>query len=182
MACPLKCDDSSPEDSQIHLMSCKSICSRLDGKYIEEAKDIKYSDIYSDIHSQNASVRYLSSLLEVRRIILEELQTSTVSTSGPSLDTRPARGAVGTSYVNQYPYVNYIITPCVPCVTYHVSPPPHATVFSKSRIRETLNLPMCADSSTDTKTDKNGQKGKKKKKIMCQVSCVTCHLSPVTCH
>ena len=89
MACPLKCDDSNPVDSQIHLMSCQSISSRLDGKYIEEVKDIKYSDIYSDIHRQKAAVRYLSSLLEVRRTILEELQTSTVSTSGPSLDTAP---------------------------------------------------------------------------------------------
>ena len=89
MACPLKCDPSNPEDNQIHLMSCQSIISRLDGTYIEQVKDIKYSDIYSDIHSQKAAVRYLSSLLEVRRTILEELQTPTVSTSGPSLDTAP---------------------------------------------------------------------------------------------
>ena len=89
MACPLKCDNSNPDDSQIQLMSCQSIFSRLDGKYIEEAKDTKYYDIYRDIHSQKAAVQYWSSLLEVRRIILEELQTSTVSTSGPSLDTAP---------------------------------------------------------------------------------------------
>ena len=53
---------------------------------------------------------------------------------------------------------------------------------------------MCADNSTNTKTDRNGQKGKKKKKlhvsrfrchlslVMSHVSCVTCCVSPVTCH
>ena len=63
MACPLKCDPSNPDDSQIHLMRCQSIISKLDGKYIKEIKDIKYCDIYSAIHSQKAAVRYLSSLL-----------------------------------------------------------------------------------------------------------------------
>ena len=86
MACPLKCDVSNPEDNQIHLMSCESICSRLDSKYIEQVKDIQYSDIYGDLSSQKAAVRHLSSLLDIRRTILEELQT-TASTSGPSLDT-----------------------------------------------------------------------------------------------
>ena len=84
MACPLKCDVSNPEDNQIHLMSCESICSRLDSKYIEQVKDIQYSDIYGDLSSQKAAVRHLSSLLDIRRTILEELQT-TASTSGPSL-------------------------------------------------------------------------------------------------
>ena len=36
----------------------------------------------------------------------------------------------------------------------------------KSRIRETLNLLTFADSSIDTKTDSNGQKKQKKKKII----------------
>ena len=66
------------------------------------------------------------------------------------------------------------------------------------RIRETLNLLMCADTSTDNKTDRNRQKGRTTKyegkkcdmlHVRCQVShvrChivhVACHMSPVTCH
>ena len=88
MSCPLKCDTPSPEDSQIHIMSCLSICSRVDSKFIEQSKDILYSDIYGDIHRQKAAVRHLSSLLDIRRTLLEKLQ-STASTSGPSLDTAP---------------------------------------------------------------------------------------------
>ena len=52
----------------------------------------------------------------------------------------------------------------------------------KSCIRETLNLSTCVDSSTDTKTDKNGQKEKKKIIFFCKwhVLRVSCHLSRVT--
>ena len=56
------------------------------------------------------------------------------------------------------------------------------TVDKKSCIRETLNLFMCANSSTDTKTDKNKQKKKQKNHVTCvtcQVSCVAGHLSPI---
>ena len=56
----------------------------------------------------------------------------------------------------------------------------------KSRIRETLNLSTCADSRTDTKTDKNGQRKIRRKNFMtnftCRVSPVTCHPLHVTCH
>ena len=76
MACPLNCDFSNPEDNQIHLMSCQSILSRKDSKYREQVKDIKYSDIYGDLHCQKAAVSHLSSLLDTRRAILEELQTT----------------------------------------------------------------------------------------------------------
>ena len=37
---------------------------------------------------------------------------------------------------------------------------------------------VCADSNTDTKTDRNVQIGKRKKKFL--VSCVRCHMSRVT--
>ena len=47
----------------------------------------------------------------------------------------------------------------------------------KSRIQETLNLSMCADSSTDTQTKRN-----RTDKIKCHISRVTCHVSHVTCH
>ena len=50
----------------------------------------------------------------------------------------------------------------------------------KFRIRETLNISMCAYSSTDTKTDRKNIK--RKKKVMCHMSRVMCHLSRVTCH
>ena len=59
---------------------------------------------------------------------------------------------------------------------------------AKSRIGETLNLSTCTDSSTDTKTDRNGQKVKSKNNkyhmygIRCHLSPVACHLSPNTCH
>ena len=57
-------------------MSCQSILSRLDSKYKEQVKDIQYSYIYGDLHSQKAAVRHLSYLLDTRRKILEELQTT----------------------------------------------------------------------------------------------------------
>ena len=55
-------------------------------------------------------------------------------------------------------------------------------VLQKSCIWESLNL--LTDSSTNTKTDRNGQKGKKKKKscVSYHMSGVTFHVSPVTCH
>ena len=88
MSCPLQCEVPGPEDNQIHLLSCQAIISRLDRDQIEKAKDIKYPEIYGDILGQKAAVRHLSTLLDIRRTILEELQT-TASTSGPSLDTAP---------------------------------------------------------------------------------------------
>ena len=48
-------------------------------------------------------------------------------------------------------------------------------VKTKSHIRETLNLLTCADSSNNTKTDRNQQKKKKK------ISYVPCHMSWVMC-
>ena len=59
MSCPLKCD-SHHEDSQIHLMSCPSIFSRLDSKYMQGTKNIIYSDIYGEPHRQKTAVRHLS--------------------------------------------------------------------------------------------------------------------------
>ena len=73
MSCPLKCD-SHHEDIQIHLMSCTSTFSRLDSIYIEETKYIKYSDIYGEPNSQMTAVRHLSTLLDVRKTVLEEIQ------------------------------------------------------------------------------------------------------------
>ena len=43
-----------------------------------------------------------------------------------------------------------------------------------SCVRQTLNLSMCADSSTDTKILKVSH-------VTCHMSCVTCHMSHVTC-
>ena len=43
------------------------------------------------------------------------------------------------------------------------------------RKRETLNFMMCADSSTDTKTNRRGRKEKN------HMSCVRCHISYVMC-
>ena len=88
MSCPLKCESPCPQDNQIHLMSCPAIVSKLDRDQIERSKHIKYPDIYGDIPGQKAAVRHLSILLDIRRTLLEELQT-TASTSGPSLDTAP---------------------------------------------------------------------------------------------
>ena len=58
----------------------------------------------------------------------------------------------------------------------------------KSHIREKLNLSMCTDRSTDTKRDRNRQKGKNSNKylsyvsgVTCQVSSVMSRVSPVTC-
>ena len=59
----------------------------------------------------------------------------------------------------------------------------------KIYLRETQNLSMCADSSINTKTDRNRRKGRENECVMCQewhvmrqVSSVMCHMSPVTCH
>ena len=78
MSCPLVCDDSNIEENQIHLMSCSKLLSRLDSKYLQQVKDIKYSDTYGDIyiHSRKAAVRHLSILLDTRQTILEEIQTT----------------------------------------------------------------------------------------------------------
>jgi hypothetical protein len=78
-------------------MSCKSIFARLDKKYIWQTQNIKYIDIYGEPHCQREAARHLSTLLDVRRNILEELQTSTASTSGTSLDTAPpaSQGSIG---------------------------------------------------------------------------------------
>ena len=89
MSCPLKYDISNPEDNQIPMMSCQSICSWLDSKYIEQVKDTQYSYIYGDLRSQKTAVSHLSYLLDIRRTILGELQTATASTSGHSSDTAP---------------------------------------------------------------------------------------------
>ena len=49
----------------------------------------------------------------------------------------------------------------------------------RSRIRETLNLSICAFSSTNTmKFRTNGEKRRRKR---CQVSCGRCHVAGVTC-
>ena len=53
---------------------------------------------------------------------------------------------------------------------------------TKSCIRETLNLLTCADSSIDTKTDRNGQKSRFFLNVIFHVSPVMCHMSRVTCH
>ena len=71
-------------------MSCQSFLSRLDTKYLQQVKENKYSDIYGDLASQKAAVRHLAILLETRKKIQEELQSTTESTSGPSLDTAPS--------------------------------------------------------------------------------------------
>ena len=64
-------------------------------------------------------------------------------------------------------------------------------VFEKIPIYETLNLSTCADSSTNTKSQKNIKKKNlclffsircQVSDVRCHVSCVTCHLSYVTCH
>ena len=61
---------------------------------------------------------------------------------------------------------------------YHRNKPANFLFFC---IWGTLNLLTCADSNTDTKTDRNGQKGEKEEKNMCHVSHITCHMSCVMC-
>ena len=52
--------------------------------------------------------------------------------------------------------------------------------LKKSRIWETLNVWMCADCSTNTKTDQSNQKGDIREKcVMCYLSHVTCYVSHV---
>ena len=50
---------------------------------------------------------------------------------------------------------------------------------NKSRIQETLNLSMCADSSNATKEERK-EKEEKNPPVMCHLSPVMCHVSPVT--
>ena len=49
----------------------------------------KISEYFMGLHSQKKAVRHLSSLLDIRRTLLEELQTAALSSSGPSLDKAP---------------------------------------------------------------------------------------------
>ena len=55
-------------------------------------------------------------------------------------------------------------------------------VIEKSRLRETLNLLTCAESSTHTKMEKKERKGKTKSCVRCHMSRVTCYMSCATCH
>ena len=66
----------------------------------------------------------------------------------------------------------------------------------KSHKREAPNLSTCADSSTDTKTNRKHRRGHKRiciylygwsvrchmSGVTCQVSCVMCHVLRVVCH
>ena len=51
-------------------------------------------------------------------------------------------------------------------------------------IWQTLNLLMCGYNSTNTKTERNGQKKsrRRRRKKCCHVAGVTCNVSRVTCH
>ena len=64
-----------------------------------------------------------------------------------------------------------------------VNPCLQSLTLEKSRIRDTINFYTCADSSTNTKTDKTDRKGRQKyeQNVLCPLSCVTCHLSHVKC-
>ena len=58
-----------------------------------------------------------------------------------------------------------------------------STFKKKTCKQESLNLLTYGDSSTDTKTDRNGHKRREKMSgVMCQASRVTCHKSCVACH
>ena len=72
----------------------------------------------------------------------------------------------------------FVVNPC-PCI---IAAFLIITQRKKSCIWETLSLLMCADSSTNTKTDRYRQTGFLTKFFMCQVLCVRCHLLCVTCH
>ena len=56
--------------------------------------------------------------------------------------------------------------------------------LENSRIRDTLNLSTCSDSSTNTKmTNENVSSVRFHMScVMCHVSCIMCHMSRVTCH
>ena len=53
--------------------------------------------------------------------------------------------------------------------------------YQKSCLGETLILSLHEDSSTNIKTNKKGEK-RRKKHVMCHVSCVECHISCVRSH
>ena len=69
-----------------------------------------------------------------------------------------AKGAYKSRWLRQYTWKNIFIL----CYS----------SGQQSSIWETLNISMCADNSNNTKTDRNQQKGKERKK---------CHLSRVRC-
>ena len=69
LSCPI-CMDPSSEDSQLHLLYCKTLFS---GEYILVKNKLRYTDIYSsDVQRQAIIVRFFEALLRKRRKLLSQ--------------------------------------------------------------------------------------------------------------
>ena len=79
----LECPDLDAIDCQEHLLSCKSLISRLSIEQQVTLKDIKYSNIFGSTEEQHRIVEIFSCLLEIRDNLLESLPVGL--SIGPSM-------------------------------------------------------------------------------------------------
>ena len=89
ISCPLKCNETNPEDCQSHLLNCERILARLKNN---ETDTVQYSDIYGCLTKQKAVVRLYLKLFKIREELLRIDISVDAPTSGESLDTAPPAG------------------------------------------------------------------------------------------
>ena len=87
MRCKLECPDLDAIDCQEHLLSCKSLISRLSIEQQVPLKDIKYSNIFGSTEEQHKIVEIFSCLLEIRGNLLESQPVGLCI--GPSMTVTP---------------------------------------------------------------------------------------------
>ena len=83
MSCPLKCNETKPEDCQKHLLNCEQILAQLKN---DETETVQYADIYGCLTKQKAVVRLYSKLFKIREELLRTDSSKDAPTSGGSLD------------------------------------------------------------------------------------------------
>ena len=86
--CPLQCSkdgDTTYEDTQQHLISCKTILQHLSRTTISQ-HTIRYEDIYGDIYKQKALVSMVMECMNIRNTIMQNQQP----TSGPAITLDPS--------------------------------------------------------------------------------------------
>ena len=107
LSCPLNCEETKHQDSQIHLLNCVRVLAQLKG---DDTGTVLYDDIYGCLDKQLAVVKLFSKLLQIREDLLK-MDTSAAT---------PTLGMPGEQWGHiKFPYVKYIITS--KCIGYKVS-------------------------------------------------------------
>ena len=89
ISCPLKCNETKPEDCQSHLLNCERILARLNN---DKTDTVQYTDIYGCLTKQKDVVRLYAKLFKIREELLRIDSSLAAPTSGGSLDTAPPAG------------------------------------------------------------------------------------------